>query len=132
LLPSGGLLERGVLTLAQHNSNESWNRYHPEDVWNVMCQHSHYTGVMNPGIVTIRRKFGTRCSNTRTTWDKWGTCRELPAHRRGIHWRKGFCRELPAHTRGIHPRKGIPPGITSLLTQIQAGKIQIRGKSFER
>jgi hypothetical protein len=23
-----------------------------------MCQHSHYTGVKDPGIVTIRRKFG--------------------------------------------------------------------------
>jgi hypothetical protein len=21
-------------TLAQHKSNESWNRYHPEDAWN--------------------------------------------------------------------------------------------------
>jgi hypothetical protein len=27
-----------------HGSNESWNRYHPEEVWNVMCQHSHYMG----------------------------------------------------------------------------------------
>jgi hypothetical protein len=42
----------------------------------------------------------------------------------------GFRRELPAHRLGIHPRKGIPPGITSLFTRIQAGKIKIRGKSF--
>jgi hypothetical protein len=41
-------LEHGVPTLAQHKSNESRNRYHPEDVWNAVCQHSHYTGVMNP------------------------------------------------------------------------------------
>jgi hypothetical protein len=66
-----------------------------------MCQHSHYTGVMNPGIVTNQRKFGTRCANTRTTWDKWGIWRELPPHRRGI---------------------------TSLLVQIQAGKIKISGE----
>jgi hypothetical protein len=32
LLPSRGLLERSVPTLAQHKSNESWNRYHPGDV----------------------------------------------------------------------------------------------------
>jgi hypothetical protein len=28
-------------------------------------------------------------------------------------------------------RKGIPPGIASLFTRIQAGKIKIRWKSFE-
>jgi hypothetical protein len=64
--------------------------------------------------------------------DNWGICRELPPHKRGIHRRKGFLRELPAHRRGIHPRKGIPLGITSLSTRIQAGKIKICGKSFER
>jgi hypothetical protein len=90
LLPSRGLLERGVPTIAQHKGNESWNRYHPEDVWNTMCQHSHYTGVMNPGIITIRRKFGTLCANTRTTWYKWGICQELPPHKQGIHRRKGI------------------------------------------
>jgi hypothetical protein len=41
----------------------------------------------------------------------------------------GFCRKLPGHRRGIHPRKGIPPGITSLFTQIQAGKSKMRGNS---
>jgi hypothetical protein len=45
---------------------------------------------------------------------------------------RGFRRELPAHRRGIYPKKGIPSGITSLLTQIQAGKIKIRRKAFER
>jgi hypothetical protein len=45
---------------------------------------------------------------------------------------RGFRRELQAHRRGIHPRKGIPPGITDLFSRIQAGKIKIRGKSFER
>jgi hypothetical protein len=44
---------------------------------------------------------------------------------------RGFCRELPPHRQGIHPSKGIPMGITSLFTRIQAGKIKIRGKSFE-
>jgi hypothetical protein len=24
--------------------NESWNCYHPEEVWNVTCQHSQYMG----------------------------------------------------------------------------------------
>jgi hypothetical protein len=33
-----------------------------------------------------------------------------------------FRQELPAHRQGIHLRKGIPPGITSLFTRIQAGK----------
>jgi hypothetical protein len=70
VLPSGGILECGAPTLAQHKSTESWNRYHSEEVWNAMRQHSHYMGVMNPGIVTIRRKFGMRCANTRTTLDK--------------------------------------------------------------
>jgi hypothetical protein len=62
-----------------------------------MCQHSHYKGVMNPGIVTIWRKFGTQCANTRTRWDKWGIWRELPPHRRGIHC-KNFVRRLPTLT----------------------------------
>jgi hypothetical protein len=93
-------LESDVPTLALHRYKESWNRYHPEEVWNEMCQHLHSTGKRNPGIVTIRRIFGTRCANTRTTWDKWGIC-----------W------ELPPHGSGIHRRKGIPPGITSSQTR---------------
>jgi hypothetical protein len=56
-------------------SKESWNRYHPQDV-------------------------RMQCANTRTTWDKWG-----------------ICREFPPHGRGIHRRKGIPPGITSSETR---------------
>jgi hypothetical protein len=43
-----------------------------------------------------------------------------------------FRRELTAHRQGIHSRKGIPLGITNLFTRIQAGKIKMRGKSFER
>jgi hypothetical protein len=46
--------------------------------------------------------------------------------------RMGFRRESPDYRRGIHPRKGIPPGIASLFTRIQDGKIKIRGKSFEQ
>jgi hypothetical protein len=69
LLSSGGLLECGAPTLVQHKSKQSWNHDHPEDVWNAVRQHWHYIGVMNPGIITIRRKFGMRCANTRTTWD---------------------------------------------------------------
>jgi hypothetical protein len=45
---------------------------------------------------------------------------------------RGFRWELPAQRKGIHPRKGIPPGITSFFMRIQAGKIKICGKSFER
>jgi hypothetical protein len=45
---------------------------------------------------------------------------------------RGFRRELPAHRQGIHPKKEIPPGITNLFIRIQAGKIEIQGKSFER
>jgi hypothetical protein len=135
-------------------SKESWNCYHPEDFWNAMCQRSHYTGVRNPGIVTARRTFGMRCTNTRTTREL-GIWKSLPSGRLmecdvptlALHgdyvWnyhhkdkestgRMGFRRELPAYRRGIHPRKGIPPGITSLFTQIQAGKIKMRGKPFER
>jgi hypothetical protein len=37
-------------------SKESRNCYHLEEVLNAMCHHSHYTEVMNPGIVTIRRE----------------------------------------------------------------------------
>jgi hypothetical protein len=44
---------------------------------------------------------------------------------------RGFRRELPAHRQGIYPRKVFSPGITSLFTRIQAGKIKIRGKSFK-
>jgi hypothetical protein len=99
----------------RNSTKESWNHYHPEDVWNAMSQHSHYTGVINPVIITLLRTFGTRYANTHTTWDKWR-----------------FCRELPPHEQGIQPRKGIPPGIISSFTQIQAGKIKMHGKSFER
>jgi hypothetical protein len=59
-------------------------------------------GVMNPGIINIRRKFGMRWANTRTTWYQWGIFRELPPHK-----------------RGIHRRKGIPTRMTSLCTRIQ-------------
>jgi hypothetical protein len=121
LLPSGGFLERGVPTLAQHKSNESWNRYHPEDVWNAMCLHSHYTGVMNPGIVTIWRSLergwptlalhgingesagnypliNEECTRGRGFWLK------LTAHRRGIHPPgRGFHWELLTHLLGFRP-----------------------------
>jgi hypothetical protein len=63
----------------------------------AVCQNSHNTRVMNPGIVTIRRMFGMRCANTRTAWDKWGIFRELPPLKRGIHRGRGFHRELPTH-----------------------------------
>jgi hypothetical protein len=46
--------------------------------------------VRNPGIVTNQRTFGTRCANTRSTWDKWGFCQELQPHGRGIHRRNGY------------------------------------------
>jgi hypothetical protein len=103
LFPSRRLLECNVPTLAPHRSNCYFNCYPPENVWNAMCQHSHYSGEMNPGIVTIRKPFGTRCANSRTTWDKWGFCRKLPPHGRGIHRKKGFRRELPAYSRGLGP-----------------------------
>jgi hypothetical protein len=45
---------------------------------------------------------------------------------------RGFRWELPAHRVGIHPRKGIQPGITSLFTRMQAGKVKIHRKSFEQ
>jgi hypothetical protein len=45
---------------------------------------------------------------------------------------RGFRQELPAHRRGIHPRKGIPPGITRLFKRILAGKVKICGKSFKQ
>jgi hypothetical protein len=35
---------------------------------------------------------------------------------------RGYRREIQAHRQGIHLRNGILPGITSLFTQIQAGK----------
>jgi hypothetical protein len=105
LLPSGGLLECGVPTLVQHKSNESWSHYHPEVVWNPMCQHSHYTKVMNPGIVTIRRKFGMRCANTRTTVH--GINRESSGNYQLIGEEstrgRGFHRELPAYLLGFRP-----------------------------
>jgi hypothetical protein len=44
---------------------------------------------------------------------------------------RGFRREFSGYRRGIHPRKGIPLGITRLFIRIPAGKINIRGKSFE-
>jgi hypothetical protein len=100
--------------------------------WNAVCQHSHNTRVMNPRFVTIRRKFGTRCANARITWNKREISRNYHLINEESTKGRGFCKELPAHRRGIFPRKGIPPGITSLFTRIQAGKITIRGKSFER
>jgi hypothetical protein len=103
LLSSGGLLECGAPTLVQQKSNESWSSYHPEDVWNPMCQHLHYTKVMNPGIVTIRRKFGMRSANTRTT----GINRESAGNHQLIDKestrRRGFHRELPANLLGFRP-----------------------------
>jgi hypothetical protein len=37
----------------------------------------------------------------------------------------GFRRELTAHWRGIHPRKGIPPIIISSFTLIHTGIITV-------
>jgi hypothetical protein len=107
LLPSRGLLERGVPILAQHWSKESWNRYYSEEVWNAMCQHSDYG---------INGEFA----------GNYHTMNEESTGGRG------FRRELPAHRLEIHQRKGIPPGITSLFTRIEAGKIKICRKSFKR
>jgi hypothetical protein len=47
---------------------------------------------------------------------------------------RGFRQELPAHRRGIHLRKGDSTRIYQLkvFTLIQAGKIKMRGKSSER
>jgi hypothetical protein len=41
----------------------------------------------------------------------------------------GFRRELLAHRRGIHQRKGIPPGITSSFRLIQTGKIKSKDQN---
>jgi hypothetical protein len=113
LLPSRGFfLERDVPTLALMGSKESWNCYPAEDVWNAMCQHSPYTRVWNPKIVTILMKLGTQCANTCTTWDKWGITPLMDEESTGG---RGFRRKLPAHRRGLHPRKGIRPVITSLF-----------------
>jgi hypothetical protein len=46
--------------------------------------------------------------------------------------RIGFCRELSAHKQGIHLWKGIPLGIISLFTRIQVGKIKMCGNSFKQ
>jgi hypothetical protein len=46
-LPSEGLMECDVPTLALNGIKESWSCYYPEDVWNAMCQHSQSTGVRN-------------------------------------------------------------------------------------
>jgi hypothetical protein len=89
--------------------------------------------VRNPEIVTILRTIGTRCPNTRTTWDKWEFRRELPHFMDEESYRgMGFRRELPAHRRRIHQWNRIQPGITRLFTRIQAGKIEMSGKSFEQ
>jgi hypothetical protein len=59
-------------------SKESWNYYHLEDFCNAVCQHSHYTGIRNPGTITIRRTFRMLCANTRTAW-KQGILELLPS-----------------------------------------------------
>jgi hypothetical protein len=96
-------LECDVPTLGLHRSEESWNRYQPEDVWNAMCQHSHYTGIRNPGILTLRRIFGTLCAITRITWDKWSFCRELQTNGEESTRGREFQRELPVHLPRFRP-----------------------------
>jgi hypothetical protein len=81
--------------------------------------------VRNPGILTIRRTFETRCGINRESAGKNHLRKEETTGGRGF-------RELPAHIRGIHPRKRIPPGITNLFTQIESGKIKTSEKSFEQ
>jgi hypothetical protein len=113
-----------------HISIISWNCYHPEDFWNAVSQHSHYTEVMNRGIVTIRRMFGTRCAIALhgIAGESGGNYHLINEESTGG---REFRLELPAHRRGIRPRKVILPGITNSFTRIQAGKIKNRGKSFE-
>jgi hypothetical protein len=99
-IPTGGRSECDVPTLALHRSKESWKHYHPEDVWNAMCQH------------------------TRITWDKWRFCRELPPHGQGIHPRKGI---PPGITTFTHIQAGkIKMHRKSFeLKQFQAQQLQI-------
>jgi hypothetical protein len=87
LLPSGGLLERGVPTLAKHKSNESWNRYHLEerDVPTIALHGISGESAWNYHLIDEESTGG-----------------------------RGFRSELPAYRRGINPRKGILPRITSL------------------
>jgi hypothetical protein len=97
-----------------------------------MCQHLHYTGIRNPGIVAIRRTFGGDVPTLTLHGINGVSAGNFHLMDEESTGGIGFCWELPAHRRQIDPRKGIPPRITSLFTRIQAGKIKMRGKSFEQ
>jgi hypothetical protein len=67
-------------------------------------------------------------------------CRELPAHRRGMHGRliippgiiRSGTRKLHAHRHEFHPRNGVTPGITSSWKLIQADKLKMRKNPINR
>jgi hypothetical protein len=63
-----------------------------------MCQHSHYTGVRNPGIVTNWRKFGTQYAlhslNVESTGNYHLMNKESTLGRE-------FLQELPAYLLGF-------------------------------
>jgi hypothetical protein len=85
--------------------------------------------VRNPGIVNIRRTFGTRCANTCPTRDKRWFCWELPPHGRGIHRRKGYStgnRQIMDEESSWR-KMFIPPGITSSGTRNQPEKWDFAG-----
>jgi hypothetical protein len=67
-----------VPTLAQHQSNKSWNCYHPEEVWNAMRQLAlHEINRESAGNRQLKDEESTR--------------------RRGFHW------ELQAYLLGFRP-----------------------------
>jgi hypothetical protein len=68
-----------------------------------MCQHSHYTGVRNPRIVTIRRKFERGVLTLALhgkNGESAGNCHLMDEESTGGG---GFHRELPAYLRRFRP-----------------------------
>jgi hypothetical protein len=88
-------------------------------------------GVRNPGIVTIRGTFGMRCATLALHGINVESAGNYHLMDDKSNVGRGIRPELPAHRRGIHPRKGISPGITVLFTRIKAGKIKMGRKSLK-
>jgi hypothetical protein len=76
---------------ALHRSKESWNHYHPEDIWNAMSQHSHALHGINgdsAGNYHLMDKESTRGKEFH---------RELPAHLPRFRPVRSKCTENPSN-----------------------------------
>jgi hypothetical protein len=79
-------------------NREFWICYNPENFWNAMnLEYSHYMGVRNPGMVTIRRTFGRDVPTLALHGINGNSAGNYHLMDEEFTGEIGFRRQLPAH-----------------------------------